>query len=515
MTLNFQRFSNVARTVLAAASLTVAACSDSTTAPDSRMIPTERAAAAVRTTGNSNSTKYSDRGAKPATGRSGSASIMSRVLLAADGTSRIEITTGDFDVPGSAAGDVVQVLLKIYDRDGKLIDTDIRNGLSGSTVSLARSGLGRGYRVVVQANVRGIDPRRTDVVTTDNTVRMRPDPSVQRVDVPDQVRVGEAAPITAVVKELNGEVGARADCVLYADGAAVDRSPRIWVDAGDAVTCAFSHRFTTLGAHQVRVALENVSPTDFNLANNSAGASLTVVPVTFQMGYSAEAFQHTGTYQSNYTYRYTEPGYSTDFQLDYAEKMAWQFSRIYAWVDQPLEFPVTKLELSQTTNGQSIDARNFSSLGAGAPFGTATDGGVCADLGNAGNAVVLCTYHNNGAKWTSIYYDRSAGVVTYSSYQRSTYTAAWGSGMYGTPSWSFNGNTWGPGVTLFGSSVSISVRVASGVNVFAADATIPLTTTPYREASQPCSTTAQGPGTVTQCYDIVGSYVDLSGAVSR
>jgi len=44
-----------------------------------------------------NTQKYSDAGAKPVTGRSGSASLEARALLASDGTADIEVSTGSLD----------------------------------------------------------------------------------------------------------------------------------------------------------------------------------------------------------------------------------------------------------------------------------------------------------------------------------------------------------------------------------------------------------------------------------
>src|SRR5205085_343557 len=79
-------------------------------------------------------------------------------------------------------------------------------------------------------------------------------------------------PVTllATVGEGNGDVGARTDCVLYVDGVEADRARGIWVDAGDQVSCAFLHTFTSEGDHALRVAAEGVNPADFDLSNNAA-----------------------------------------------------------------------------------------------------------------------------------------------------------------------------------------------------------------------------------------------------
>src|SRR4051794_9980978 len=45
----------------------------------------------------SNTVKYRDLGAKPATGRSGTSTLATRALLGKDGVTELEVTTGTFD----------------------------------------------------------------------------------------------------------------------------------------------------------------------------------------------------------------------------------------------------------------------------------------------------------------------------------------------------------------------------------------------------------------------------------
>lgn len=109
-----------------------------------------------------NSQKYREMGAKPAIGRSGSASIQARALLDAAGMTEIEISTGQLDSDG-APGNISKVQLKL---SGSGTWTRNFNNLrQGGYVNLFQSGLLRGQSLQIQTNVTGIDPRRTDVVT--------------------------------------------------------------------------------------------------------------------------------------------------------------------------------------------------------------------------------------------------------------------------------------------------------------------------------------------------------------
>src|SRR5437763_8768340 len=181
-----------------------------------------------------NSTKYRDSGAKPATGRSGSAAIQARALRGQTETT-VEVTTGQFDGGAAAAGKLDKVQVKVFNGHGDVLVTDnYRKGaLSGANGSFTYDWPSRGQKVQVQANVSGIDPNRTDVVTVSTNVALRPDLTVSSITAPGQAIAGSNVTISALVGEINGDLGARANCVLKIDGAVADQANGIWVDAGD------------------------------------------------------------------------------------------------------------------------------------------------------------------------------------------------------------------------------------------------------------------------------------------
>jgi hypothetical protein len=72
----------------------------------------------------------------------------------------------------------------------------------------------------------------------------------------------------AVLSELNGNVGARTDCVLYVNDVEADRASGIWVDSADTVSCAFSPTLTTLGNNRLQVRAVGVDPGDWDTENN-------------------------------------------------------------------------------------------------------------------------------------------------------------------------------------------------------------------------------------------------------
>jgi hypothetical protein len=225
----------------------------------------------------SNSQRYAETGIKNAQGRSGAASLMGRILYAKDGTSLVELTTGNLDA-ATAPGTISKVQLKGVGSDGTVNYGNYKEQESRGQWQLSLKDFRPGQNIQVLANVRDIDPTRTDVVTLNTTVARRPDVTVVSIDLPQQIQASPA-PITftANVRELNGHAGQTTDCVLYLNGVAVDKANSIWIAARDTVTCAFTRQFATVGTHNVKVALENGKPYDDDTTNNTKAHTITVV----------------------------------------------------------------------------------------------------------------------------------------------------------------------------------------------------------------------------------------------
>lgn len=234
--------------------------------------------------------KYADRGLKPATGRSGSATLTVRALRGQDGKTVIEATTGVLDSPTTPPGTIRKIQLKPLDGDGQAIFSQNYTGLNGggyftTTVNY----LQHTQQVQAQANIDGIDPRRTNVVTVVETVKNRPDLEVSNLS-PSTSITGVPVNISVLVKELNGDLGATANCVLYIDGVEADRANGIYVDAGSTVSVAFTHVFQSPGTKQIEVKVENVTPGDWDMANNTVAGQIIITEPNNNLSYVASIF---------------------------------------------------------------------------------------------------------------------------------------------------------------------------------------------------------------------------------
>lgn len=453
-----------------AAALLLAACSDAPTAPPRIGQGPAVPALSLEAAANGpvlvpNLVKYRDSGHRPATGRAGSATLTLRALLAADGVTEVEATPGEPDPPGVPPGALARVQVKAWD-DGGLLFTRNHDPDEGA-FRAAYPGLLRGSRVQVQALVRGSGGVRTGVVTVATPVLFRPDLAVLLV-APSRVEAGTVAPVLATVAETNGDVGARADCVLYVDGVAADRANGIWVDAGDAVACRFSPRLDTPGARRLEVRLENVIPGDFDPADNAAGAAVFVLRGE-QVFYSASAEERTyaSRLERRRTYRESTPDTYDWFRTDGQDGRV-QASVLYGSFPARLALPFST-DVAQETGGAVLHAGTYASTG--------TD---CVQQWEmaAGVRFSLCTWAGAGER-TTLEYERHTGTVTYHSAETLYRRLPSGGQWQLVYSWSSNRVEETGATPDFGADFTFRVTVRDSTGVWRASPTFTLS--PFTE----------------------------------
>jgi hypothetical protein len=331
--------------------LAAAACSDQPAGPDVRTPPAVRNAGAQPQLV-SNAVRYRDAGQKPGVGRSGSASLSVMALLDNAGVTHIDVVSGSTTHPGTGAGTLGNVQLKVFvsdSADDALVSNFHKVG-SGRW-SYGVTGPVRGTALQVQAGVSGIDGARTDVVAVRDTVVLAPDLRVTLYGQ-DQALTGTPTNLAAWIDEQNGDVGARADCVLYVGGVATDRAEGIWVDARGGVYCMFTHTFTAAGQHQVEIRLENVSPAEYDPSDNSGIRTVNVISAS-SFGFEAAAWDRRGAQTSYWRRRWTDASGATGEELrDNAVTYADQYANISGWRSVGLALPVSA-QLSQSSGGNT------------------------------------------------------------------------------------------------------------------------------------------------------------------
>lgn len=463
------------RHALAAALLLgAAACADQPTAPAAPDAPGIRrstgGAAPGRPVLHPNRRRYRYDGVRPATGRSGSASLSMQALLGRDGTTEVRISTGIVDEPWwYAPGTIVHAQTKATSPDGHHMFTHVDNKVQGAgRADLELRGLSRGAVLQVQANVKDIDPHRTDVVTVTGPVLRRPNLAVTELSIPERVRSGTWTNISATVRETNGDVGSWAVCLLWIDGAVADWAYSMWVDAGDVVTCAFTHRFTGDGTRRVEVSVspDTGAPRDDDPDDNRAAGTLETF-TTNELFYYLTAWESSARDSSVYSQRWRNASRSEEWFDKRLGESHTQHVDFYASLARALPASPLRLELAEITGGTTMHASTFDL--------TIEPGwmGFCARGSDerTGGWVYFCSDEWLGS--TTFSYHRYAGRAKYHSHQ---YSRVWDGDTEAEYVYTYNYSTeYGVSpITSFGNDFAMRVRLYQDDQVFTADPSFPL-----------------------------------------
>jgi len=467
------------RALAAAAALALAlgACSDIPTTAPARMTEADQPVRTVSPSGVTlipNTVKYRDNGAKPATGRSGSAALEVFALLSKDGRTDVEYRAVPTNAYPGWWGTVTRARITALNADGTTMFTYSDEHVDPTLQRTQLGSLARGQYVEVHANVKDIDPHRTAVVTATERVKLRPDLAVHMA-MSSQVLAGQPVPIVASISERNGDVGAYAECRLLVDGVVRDRAENVWIDAGDAVTCAFTHGFSA-GEHQVQVEVAQLQRADWDDADNrSAVAAVEAVarPAQFRYQASVYARQTAERTVQRQWFHNSVAQQRGEYIDEYASTRDVEYAYMTGAIDRVLWGEVV-LEVSQASGGRVIHSdtwtkqvQEFDVWGE--------EGYQCTSRWMEFTSFSLCSVDHWGWKGLNFTYFRMVGTVTYHSRE---YARIWdyatGEDLFYYHYNSTSSYTSGA-LARLGDDYSFHVRVAVGDMVLTADSRFPLT----------------------------------------
>jgi hypothetical protein len=467
----------VARVVALLALFAAAACSYDTGSPTGSLAADAAGPSASHAAGHLKRGKYADTGLPHATGRSGSATLAAHAVVGSDGVTHLRVTSGSIHHPGQARGELAKVQVKVWSPDGEMLLTDnFQRPADGPTAEFRFPGIPPGSRFQVQANVRGIDGRRTDVVTVTETGRLGPAFSTT-IHLPNAAVVNVPTVITATVREINGQSGGTTACVLYVDGREVDRVDDVWLDAGDEVSCAFTYTFTSPGKHDVRV----------ELGGEAAGAGLLPTPSSSGVvdaadpnplpRWTAAVLDRTVRTDARFDLSWWKPdGSHKEYEQSTGESPRSQTLSLSGTLDRATRFPLQGVRLALRSDAAgTFQTASWSGLAAGASD-AAGQSCVSQSVVNQGGLFTLCSTGTGYEGSTTFGYTRFAGTVTYHSRGFSrTWDAVAGTETYWT--WNDSPETYAGGGQMrqLGTSVGIALAIADGVGAYEIDAAVPLT----------------------------------------
>lgn len=393
-----------------------------------------------------NSMKYSDHGAKPESGRSGLYVIQTRAYLNKDNKTTLDVTTGDFETGAMPGTHLTKIQVKGFNTDGEEVFTNNYNSLTNNGAwSQVREDLARHQKFQIFSHFTKDGIKRTFVVTTDSMVYLLPDLKADKIIVHPQAYQDEPINITGEVDEINNDLGAHADCVLFVDGSEVARTTGIWVDSGDRVSCNFTHAFGTLGTHTIKFAVENVKPSDYDGANNSVEKTINIVSretLLTNQYHRFEDMNRTGFY----SFRYTNWGYSGSYNYN----QNWQQSFYRGHVQQDIvgggEFSVLE------TSGDN--SMTWSGIVPATDLCSGNSYWSCYQAYDYASNRYLTLNVNKSNHYSYVYYERYGGrVVYFNTYGAYAYLEQYNS-------------EWGSRLPIVGYEYNLEVKVASGSNNF-------------------------------------------------
>ena len=441
----------VSAAVLAAALLTISTYAQTTTYPATY--------------------KYRDNGVKNAIGRAGDAAIEARTLLGRDGMATLELTSGSF-APTLGNGAVDKVQVKVPGGPATNLNDTGNTGFFSATLG----DLPWHTPVAIEAHVASVTGDRTEVVDTNDVVRLRPDLLVSSVTAPVHALVGFPTIIRVSLSELNGETGARANVRVLANGSEVDRINGIWIDAGDNVDVSLATVFESAGPTDLQVVVDGVNPGDWDDSNNS-GTAHTQVYDEADPFYSWDATAHedtTTTSRSSLTSsqetHYDGGGTTQQFQLNAQTAAHANLSSLNATVSA--ESDGTTVIPERTAGDWNVHSTPFSR---------------CADSTSGGVEVVVC----NDIPGTRFYRT-----------DRSQVTVDFGNSAISYHSWGYNKDIRDPNsptgyatvdvtyiapntVTPLGTTATMHVMLSDGTTLWKADPFFGTFTTSYTNVDQP------------------------------
>jgi hypothetical protein len=196
------------------------------------------------------------------------------------GPSRTDVTLTVKAAPGCQAATLVKhIRIKTFTADGdldsvrNLRDRETANGI----VQIDLPRVHRGLRIEADAEVQTGTPTRTYVVRDATTSLLRPDLVVREVRAPRSTLSTSPFVVTAVIEELNGDVGATAHATLAGALGYVGDPVDVTVAAGKSTIVTFAP--LTLAdpvPAELKVDLNGAAPGEYNTVNGARSVTVDV-----------------------------------------------------------------------------------------------------------------------------------------------------------------------------------------------------------------------------------------------
>ncbi|HTG70586.1 MAG TPA: hypothetical protein VL921_15110 [Candidatus Udaeobacter sp.] len=200
-----------------------------------------------------------------------------------------------------------KIHLKSYDLEGKLIYTKNLFNVAASPelTDIKLIDVKRHQSLETRIHVQNDQTADEIVLSGKTNVLLKPDLVVNEVQVADKVKVNEPFSITANIKELNGDVGAKAKLQILDGSNVLDTAERLVVNAGGQAQAAFMLTLAKAGTYTLKVNIAGVEPEDYTDSNNDMTFTVEAVENNKPVEYRSH-YDYTSDYEINWKNQYDE-----------------------------------------------------------------------------------------------------------------------------------------------------------------------------------------------------------------
>jgi hypothetical protein len=205
----------------------------------------------------------------------------------------------------------------------------------------------------------------------------------------------------------------------------VDVAEDIWVDANGLVDCQFSYAFIATGTYTVAIAAGDVNPGDWDLTNNRASTTVTIIPAGNPVAFGS---LQVGDEAYTYTLSQVRTG-AYPIQGEYTGSQMQSYMNFYGGTTG-IAGPIKRVEARVSVGADEIYASSLTNM-----MSYQYDDGFatvdCTDYSLTGEQVQSCvSLYRNGTSSAWFYYAHSSGTVTY--YGQTLYCQTMGCNTYTT-----------------------------------------------------------------------------------
>ncbi|MGM0879864.1 MAG: hypothetical protein ACQEXQ_02355 [Bacillota bacterium] len=200
-----------------------------------------------------------------------------------------------------------KIQLKSYGLEGKLIYTKNLFNVAASPelTDIKLNDVERYQSLETRIHVQNDHTADEEVLSGKTIVLLKPDLVVDEVQATNKVKVNEPFSVTANIKELNGDIGAKANVQILDGSNVLDTAERLVVNAGGQAQAAFMLTLPKAGTYALKVNITGVEPGDYTDSNNEMTFTIEAVENKKTVEYRSH-YEYTSDYEINWKNQYNE-----------------------------------------------------------------------------------------------------------------------------------------------------------------------------------------------------------------